>query len=113
MAKKLSEMTVDTPKKKEPVPNTTRGAEEVLAMTNGMAKQLKLYGERIPYTELEEAFKFLNLSIGDLITAVDQYLRTYVNPKRMPAKIGGITERRNIRMVKIKEFLIEFEKKRE
>lgn len=106
-------MTVDTPKEKTPTPGATPGAREVNAITNGMARQIKIYGKRIPYTELEEIYDFVVLNIADLITAVHQYISTYVNPKRAPAKEGGITQRRNLRMVKIKEFLLEFEKKRE
>lgn len=113
MAKKLSEMTVDKPKAKAPAPSTTRGEREVQDITKGMSNQLKLYGKRIPYTELEEIYDFISLNVADLITAVHQYISTYVNPKRAPAKVGGITERRNLRMAKIKEFLINFEKKRE
>lgn len=113
MAKKLSEMTVDPPKEKTPTPGATTGAREVSAITTGMAKQIKLYGKRIPYTELEEVYNWMFLNIGDLVTTVDHYLRTYNNPKREPAKVGGITDRRNKRIAKMKEFLIKFEKKRE
>lgn len=106
-------MTVDKPEAKIPAPTTKRGEKEVKSITDGMARQIKLYGKRIPYTALEEAFNWITLNVADLITAVHQYISTYVNPKRAPAKVGGITDRRNLRMVKIKEFLINFEKKRE
>jgi len=52
--------------------------------------------EGSPYTHL----KLTDLELTDLITAVDQYLRTYNNPQRK-IKSGGIVDRRNIRMQKL------------
>lgn len=113
MAKKLSEMTVKKIETKTPTPPGKRGESEVLDITNGMSRQLKRYGKRIPYTELEKTYDWVFLNIDDLITLADHYLRTYTNLKRAPAPQGGITQRRNNRITKIKDFLLEFEKKRE
>ena len=91
MAKKLSEMTVDTPTS---VPRVSQPTTVRVVQKSGLAK-------------------WIDLNVADLITAVDHYIRTYANPKRIPAREGGITDRRNKPMIKIQEFLISYEKKRE
>jgi len=65
-----------------------------------------------PTRRRSELNDWLDLNVVDLITAVDYYLRTYNNPKREPAKAGGITDRRNKRMAKIHDFLINYEEKK-
>ena len=55
--------------------------------------------------------EWLERNVSDLIGAVNHYLSTYMNPKRTPAKVGGFTDLRNKRMVKILEYLQEIEKK--
>ncbi|KKN76346.1 hypothetical protein LCGC14_0371980 [marine sediment metagenome] len=94
MAKKLYEMTVDDPE--APVIKEEKKTQII---------------NRTQYTFKSEAYTFLKKNVGDLITVVDHYLRTYTNPKRQPAPLGGITDRRNKRITKIHEFLKNFEKK--
>ena len=95
MAKKMSEMTVKTPKKKEisagPKQTYVNKTQAIFSLKNA---------------------KWVEENLNDLITAVDQYLRTWNNPSRKITP-GGLVERRNKRMVKILSHLQELEKKRE
>lgn len=91
MSKKLSEMKVDSPR---------------LPLSSSPIRVAS-------YTNKAKAYEWLNLNVRDLVTAVNHYLSTYMNPKREPAKEGGITQRRNERMIKILDYLKELEKKRE
>lgn len=95
---KLSEATVDTPKKQESY-NISKG--------NAAA-----YVNRTQALFYSKTFKWIEKNVEDLVTAVDQYLRTWNNPTRT-IKAGGLVERRNKRMIKILEYLKELEKKTE
>jgi len=77
VAKKLSEMTVKKIETKTPTPPGKRGESEVLDITNGMSRQLKRYGKRIPYTELEKTYDWVFLNIDDLITPIKKYIKEY------------------------------------
>ena len=90
--------------KKEP----KKKVSEEIKTINGLKKQVKLFGKTIPISKLQEAYNWIILNREDLITALDHYFRTYMNPERAPAKEGGITDRRNKRMKKIFDKLQEF-----
>jgi transcription initiation factor IIE alpha subunit len=69
-----------------------------------MEKRLERVESAISSNGRLEIATFVKDNLPDLITAVDQYLRTYNNPKRT-IKPGGIVDRRNNRMIKVKRFL--------
>jgi len=75
-----------------------------LRFLENMAKQMKKFGKTIPLDEMQELTMFVKENLTDLITAVDHFLRTWNNPNR-EIKEGGIVDRRNNRMIKIKDFL--------
>jgi len=85
---KLSELEVDVPKKQ--------------AISNNKI---------ISYVGKAKGYEWLYKNVEDLVTAVDQYLRTYNNLTRK-IKAGGLVERRNKRMVKMLEYLKKLEEKK-
>lgn len=109
--KKSSEKTeskkTPTPKKESSSKNKI---ERQVRYTNNLSKQLKSFGKVFHIDEMQDILNWLMTNKNDLYTAVDQYLRTYTNPKRT-VKEGGITDKRNKRLQQIKEDLENFPSK--
>lgn len=76
----------------------------------GLSKQLKSFGKIFHLDEMQEILNWFMNNKNDLYTAVDQYLRTYNNPKR-DIKTGGIVDLRNKRLQQVKEDLLNFPQK--
>lgn len=68
-------------------------------------KSLKIYGKNVLIKDIELFVSFFTDSQikEDIITLIDHYKRTYMNPKRKYTPEGGITDRRNKRIIKLQE----------
>ena len=68
--------------------DTKKEETEEIKTINGIKRQVELFGKTIPISKLQEVYNWVILNREDLITAIDHYKRTYMNPGRTPAKEG-------------------------
>lgn len=76
-------------------------------------KTLKINGKALLIKEIEEFVGFFmdSLNYEDMMTIIDHYKRTYMNPKRKYVPEGGITDKRNKRILEIEKTYISFKNK--
>lgn len=95
--------------KKPVAPSPKKDKKEELQIIEGMGRQLQNYGRTIPHSKLQQVYDWVFMNKVDLVSAVDNFLRTWNNPTRKIVS-GGLVERRNIRMQVILDFLKELKK---
>jgi len=85
--------------------NQSQGPARVSRPQSRTPKTLKINGKTLLIKEIESFMLFFTDSQNreDIITLFDHYIRTYMNTRRKPWAEGGITDRRNKRMIKLQE----------